>query len=132
MGVTCQPLQQSPWYSLCPTTITGVQSGQTVKTGILPSDEGRGPKAQAPACSQQALGNLLRVLFKVIRFGVRVSLTTITIDVDCKIIHSSRYTAMTKYITHRKVDIKISDRKIPNTFSKYLLSALNPALTQET
>uniref|UniRef100_A0A915HV52 Uncharacterized protein n=1 Tax=Romanomermis culicivorax TaxID=13658 RepID=A0A915HV52_ROMCU len=31
-----------------------------------------------------------------------------------------------------KVEIKISDRKIPNIFNKHLLCALNPALTQET
>uniref|UniRef100_A0A915HLM5 Ovule protein n=1 Tax=Romanomermis culicivorax TaxID=13658 RepID=A0A915HLM5_ROMCU len=24
MGVTCQPSRRSPWYSLCPMTITGV------------------------------------------------------------------------------------------------------------
>uniref|UniRef100_A0A915LC44 Uncharacterized protein n=1 Tax=Romanomermis culicivorax TaxID=13658 RepID=A0A915LC44_ROMCU len=44
MGITYQPLQQSHWYSLCPTTITVVGSGQT----ILLIDEGGGPKAQAP------------------------------------------------------------------------------------
>uniref|UniRef100_A0A915HPV2 Uncharacterized protein n=1 Tax=Romanomermis culicivorax TaxID=13658 RepID=A0A915HPV2_ROMCU len=30
------------------------------------------------------------------------------------------------------VDIEISDRKLTHTFNKYLLCALNPALTQET
>uniref|UniRef100_A0A915IK57 Uncharacterized protein n=1 Tax=Romanomermis culicivorax TaxID=13658 RepID=A0A915IK57_ROMCU len=29
MGVTCQPLQRSRWYLLCPTTRTGVPIGQT-------------------------------------------------------------------------------------------------------
>uniref|UniRef100_A0A915J4G2 Uncharacterized protein n=1 Tax=Romanomermis culicivorax TaxID=13658 RepID=A0A915J4G2_ROMCU len=47
MGVTCQPLQRSPWYWLCPTTITGVC--------IRPINDSEGPLAQAPACSQQAL-----------------------------------------------------------------------------
>uniref|UniRef100_A0A915JCI4 Uncharacterized protein n=1 Tax=Romanomermis culicivorax TaxID=13658 RepID=A0A915JCI4_ROMCU len=54
MGVTCQLLWQSPWYSLCPTT----------STGIIPIIEGGGPQAQAPACSQQALGNPLGVILK--------------------------------------------------------------------
>uniref|UniRef100_A0A915JFY2 Uncharacterized protein n=1 Tax=Romanomermis culicivorax TaxID=13658 RepID=A0A915JFY2_ROMCU len=36
-----------------------------------------------------------------------------------------------KYIAHRKVDIEISDQKIPNTLNKYLMCALNLTLTQE-
>uniref|UniRef100_A0A915IZJ6 Uncharacterized protein n=1 Tax=Romanomermis culicivorax TaxID=13658 RepID=A0A915IZJ6_ROMCU len=57
MGVTCQPLGRSSWYLLCPTTITGVGPGQT----ILSIDKGGGLKAQAPACSPQALENPLGV-----------------------------------------------------------------------
>uniref|UniRef100_A0A915I5A9 Uncharacterized protein n=1 Tax=Romanomermis culicivorax TaxID=13658 RepID=A0A915I5A9_ROMCU len=37
-----------------------------------------------------------------------------------------------QHIIHRKIDIEISDRRIPNMFNKYPLYALNPALTQET
>uniref|UniRef100_A0A915KAD1 Uncharacterized protein n=1 Tax=Romanomermis culicivorax TaxID=13658 RepID=A0A915KAD1_ROMCU len=47
MGVTCQPSRQSPWYSLCPTTITGVKVGLDVRgmvgTLLMASCIGKSP-----------------------------------------------------------------------------------------
>uniref|UniRef100_A0A915K5T2 Uncharacterized protein n=1 Tax=Romanomermis culicivorax TaxID=13658 RepID=A0A915K5T2_ROMCU len=49
-----------------------------------------------------------------------------------KFIYLAMGSQSSMYIIHREVYIEIFDRKIPNTFNKYLLCALNPALTQET
>uniref|UniRef100_A0A915JVL7 Uncharacterized protein n=1 Tax=Romanomermis culicivorax TaxID=13658 RepID=A0A915JVL7_ROMCU len=35
MGVTCQPLRRSPWYLLCPMTITGVHFDAQGMLGTL-------------------------------------------------------------------------------------------------